>query len=221
VRRSPIYTLNCPDWMTSALDSMLDGFAHDASTVVRRKPALVRPNERPCRFVGIDPGQTGYLAGVLADGYDGVWTCPIPTVPTGKGSSQAYDLPACWALVQTIPKTALVLLEKQQPYPGQGGKSNFSIGQGFMLWRMALTAAGLSFQMVAPQTWKKRMGIKAVVAASTAAERKKQAKAKAIALAGSLFPSVDLKDARKPKARTPSSDKAESLLLAEYARRYL
>jgi hypothetical protein len=194
-------------------DLILEGFTHTSPEQTRKTSAI--------RFVGIDPGQQGYLAGIASEGYDRTWAHPIPTIPTGKGSSKAYDLQACWAVVQSIPRDALVLLEKQQPYPGQGGKSNFSIGQGFMLWRAMLTAAGLSFQMVAPQTWKGKMGIKATKAAPTANERKKIAKAKAIDLARSLFPSIDLKDARKPRARTPCADKAEALLLAEYARRHL
>ena len=171
-------------------------------------------------YVGVDPGQHGYIAGLPADRFDVLWAEPTPTYPTGKGSKLDYDLPHVWRLVRSIPKTAYVVLERQQAYPNQGSVSNFNIGRGFMLWEMALTAAGISYETVTPRTWKGKMGIRATSAPKERAQQQKEAKARAIALAIRLFPKQDFRDKRKPCAVTLCADYAEAVLLAVFGRRH-
>jgi len=202
---------------------VLDGF--DVMTASVRERVVVTHPEWACpddaAFVGIDPGQQGYIVGIPADGHAVLWGEPIPTFPTGNGGKLDYDLPHVWALVRSIPRGAFVMLERQQAYPKQGGVSNFNIGRGYMLWEMSLTAAGLPFETVHPRTWKGQMGIRAESAAGkTQTQRTKEAKARAVALAMRLFPGQDWKDKRKPNARTMCGDYCEAALLAVYGRRH-
>lgn len=199
----------------------MEGFAGTTPVVAPPRPEWACPAH--VKFIGIDPGQHGYLVGLSNVGYEVLWGEPIPTYCTGKGKAgnkRDYDLPRVWQLVRTIPRGALIMLERQQAYPNQGAVSNFTIGRGFMLWEMALTAAGIPFETVAPITWKGRMGIRATSSnGMTQSQRQKEAKAKAIELATRLFPGQDWKDKRKPKARTSCADYCEAALLAIYGRR--
>ena len=168
------------------------------------------------KYIGIDPGMSGYLA--VIDSGD-VYHFPAPTRPTGKGERRRYDIPGMIDLLRMAATGAeLCVIEKQQSFPGQGVASTFTTGLGYGLWLAGLTAAGIPFEAVAPATWKAKLRIKALPsAASTAASRKKATKALAIATAQRLFPGVSLLPT--DRSRVPSADMAESLLLAYYASR--
>lgn len=49
-------------------------------------------------------------------------------------------------------------LEKVSAMPGQGVASMFRFGSSFGELRMALVAAGVSFELVTPQKWQRSMG---------------------------------------------------------------
>lgn len=164
-------------------------------------------------FAGIDPGMDGFVAVLRGD--DEPELLEVPTLPTGAGAKRLYDERALWQIVVALKGCDLVLLEQQQPMPKQGVSSTFSIGYGYGLWVMALTAAGVPWSAIRPAAWKKAMRISAAKGKDANA-RRKQAKALAIQRAQALFPDVSLM--RTERSRTPSADMAEALLLASYAR---
>lgn len=180
-------------------------------------------------YVGIDPGMSGFIAVLNPNG--GIAKLhAIPTLPTGKGAKRIYNAPELWSCLRAIgrgaadavgwergepyPYSVMAIIEKQQPMPRQGVSATFSTGFGYGLLCMALTAAKIPHAEVSASAWKRKMGL--LAKADNLAARKKASKAKAIAKAQALFPGVCLKATER--SRTPSSDKAEALLLAHYAR---
>ena len=90
--------------------------------------------------------------------------------------------------------------------PGQGVTSMFSFGQSYGWLKGVLDLGEIAYQEIRPQQWKKEFGLNSD-------------KAKSVDVCRQLFPKVDL--LRTPKCRIPHDGIAESLLMAEYARRRL
>lgn len=174
------------------------------------------PGKKRRLFAGIDSGILGYTA-VIDETGDVI---EIMATPSTGGKKPVYDEAGMVRIALRLKELGVeeILLERQQPINkiNRGGKSvnitakaNFKKGLGYGLWRGILTALGLRFDTVAPITWKRAMQI--------AGGAPEEVKKRAIDKSQSLFPGVDLRDTeRKPKARVPSGDKAESLLLARY-----
>lgn len=97
-------------------------------------------------------------------------------------------------------------LEKVSAMPGQGVTSMFSFGQSYGWLKGVLDLGEIAYQEIRPQQWKKEFGLNSD-------------KAKSVDVCRQLFPKVDL--LRTPKCRIPHDGIAESLLMAEYARRKL
>jgi len=182
----------------------------------------------PLGFLGIDPGLQGFVFFMSPSGYE---TFPVPTISLGRGKRR-YDLPAVRNLTLSFRgRVSLTLIERQQAMPQNGVLGNFMTGYGYGLWEMALTAAGISYQSIRPQAWKKAMGVspppstdKRKAKDLTAKERRdrskqrrKVAKALAVSAAQHLFPGVDLR--RSERCRVLDDNKCEAALLAELARR--
>ena len=176
-------------------------------------------------YCGIDPGLSGYFAVLAADGRAVLRQATAPAFLNGEGHPDRYDLAGMFALCRDLASlVSLVIIEKQQAYPDQGAVSNYTTGYGYGLWCMALTAAGVPFEELAPITWKKLMGIQAEPSPvgsedpkKRRARMRKEALARAVAKAQSLFPGYDLRATER--SRVPSPDKATALLLATVARR--
>ena len=94
-------------------------------------------------------------------------------------------------------------LEKVHSFPGAVGAFNF--GMGFGIWQGLLTALGIPYTLVSPQTWKKAM-------LADMGKDKGASRLRAL----QLFP-VFTEELRS----AASHNKAESLLLAVYADKYL
>lgn len=221
---------------------------YDPGGAVVETPGRVEHPAPSGTIIGIDCGKEGYATELGAGGS----VLEITHVPTldaaGSGHGSDYDLPAMAELARSWKgRVAFALLEKQQAFPDQDASTNFVTGMGYGFWKMALTAAGIPFQEVAPITWKRQMGIQAEpikktkeeraelaaakkrakfdpaakeivrLANSARAEQKKHAKARAIAHAQQMFPELDLR--RNERCRVADDNKAESVLLAVYARR--
>ena len=192
-------------------------------------------------FGGVDPGKAGFVSVIDAKGNVAL----IEAIPL---IGDDYDLAGMWALTLRVKKLAkYVVLEKQQVFADQGPVGNFSTGVSEGLWEAFLTAAGVSWEHIAPRNWKAQMGIladpvkmdpearralvearkrrkhdpvaKALVAAAEKKRRdqKKKAKDKAIRSAQKMFPRVDLR--ANERSRVPHDGKAEALLLSVFARR--
>lgn len=143
-------------------------------------------------YIGIDPGKKGSLA-VLED--------------QGRVTVYPFSEDAYIAVLSTIgPRSAVCCLEHVGAMPGQGVTSMFHFGENFGFIQGVLRACKIPFELVRPQKWKKEFSITGD-------------KNSSIAVCKRLFPEVSL--FRTSKCRKEDDGMAESLLMAEYARRKL
>lgn len=152
--------------------------------------------------IGIDPGLSGAIAVLNGNEVVGVFDPPVTWIVHGKKKRREYVLGQLMATL-TIAKgrEAVAAIEQAQPMPRQGVTSTFSIGYGFGLYEMALTALEIPYERVRPQRWKRD------VLDGTAKD-----KGAAYQVAQRLFPAVDL-------GRRSDHGRAEALLIAEWRRR--
>ena len=99
-------------------------------------------------IIGIDPGKTG---GIAFYG-NGITIFQMPLLP--DGSIDCSDLYSKFLMYKDYDKY-ICFIEKSQPMPKQGVKGVFSYGVTYGLIKGALICAGIPYQEVAPQTWKK------------------------------------------------------------------
>ena len=138
--------------------------------------------------IGIDPGKKGAIA-VLCD--DIAYT-------------SLYDKDEYLAVLSAYRREATICaIEKVHAMPKQGSVSMFNFGQNYGWIKGVLSAYGIPFQEVAPQTWKKEFGLNSD-------------KTRSIEICHQLFPHVML---TPPGFKKPQDGIAEAMLLAEYARR--
>lgn len=158
------------------------------------------------RYIGIDPGLDGGVALLAPD--ENPLLCVMPTQPTGKGNGREVDVTysLVWSALKLGPTR--VLLERQQPFPKQGGKSNFTTGYNYGKLVALLEAEAVSFEVVRPQEWQRAFGI-----GGKGVDTKKQA----ALVAARLFPCVELRATER--CRKPHSGKIDALLIAEHGRR--
>jgi hypothetical protein len=153
--------------------------------------------------IGIDPGLSGAVAVLTADGtLEALYDTPTLTLATSRGRRQEYDVPGLVALLGPYTGSQThVIIEEAQAMPGQGTRSMFTCGLGMGIWLGVLAALQLPYRRVRPQIWKKAMGLKA---------DKEQARLRAM----QLFPNADLR-------RKKHHNRAEALLLALYGQRHI
>ena len=141
---------------------------------------------------GIDPGQSGGLAGVRGPG-DG-WAIKMPATER--------DIVAAMREMG-MTDGSFVLLEKVGAMPGQGVSSTFKFGQNYGLLRGILIALEVPFNEVSPQVWKRAVGaIHKKGRRATPTEKKNLDKQKA----QQIFPKLRITHAT-----------ADALLIAHYA----
>lgn len=140
-------------------------------------------------YIGIDPGKSGAMA--IINGKK------ITTVPFDE---EAY----ADALARVDEKNAFAVVERVNAMPGQGVTSMFSFGTNYGFIQGLLMANRIPYELVIPQKWKKEFGVTSD-------------KNTSIAVAQRLFPDVSL--LRTDKCKKPDDGVAESLLMAEFARR--
>lgn len=157
---------------------------------------------RPLLFMGIDPGASGGVA--VIDG----------------SSADAHAMPASefgvWELVQSLklrasaytePAGIVACIEQVTGYvggEGNTGSSMFKFGASYGALRMALTAAGISYETVPPHQWQRALGIEKRRAGEDTTRWKNRLKQAAV----ELFPSIKV-----------TKKTADALLMAEYCRR--
>ena len=163
--------------------------------------------------VGVDPGKSGFLCIMPLSSTIPIRFCPTPVIKSAKGGKAQYDLAT---LANTLFRLSdacdirLVAIEKQQAYPGQGGASNFSTGYGYGILMMGFAMLKIPIASPHPRTWQAEM-LRDIPGEDT--------KLRSVLAAGRLFPLADLRASERSKK--PSHDKADSLLLALWARRQL
>ena len=151
-------------------------------------------------FIGIDPGKSGGYS-VIREELDGSVTV----------ESCIWDDEGFLRKMSEIETQARLLgwnvccaVEKVGSMPGQGVKGVFSFGHSAGYIEGVLRALGIPYQLVPPRVWKKAFSLT-------------NDKKLSIEVCKKLFPNVDLRATER--CRTDSDGKAESLMLALYAKR--
>lgn len=146
-------------------------------------------------YIGIDPGKNGGYAVIDEEGEARVWPWDddrfVHDMVVISSPEKGHGLKAC--------------VERVGAMPGQGVSSTFSFGVSAGYIHGVLSALGIPYQLVVPRRWKSEFGLNSD-------------KKKSIEVCRRLFPEVSLK--RSGRCRVESDGMAESLLLAEYARRH-
>lgn len=140
--------------------------------------------------IGVDPGKNGAFA-VLDE--NGVIVKIMKMPPT------EIEIFTHLNVVTASPRVARCALEGVGASPQMGVVSAFTFGAGYGALKMALTAAGIGFDIVYPRTWQKAMGCLSGGEKNVTKDR-----------AQALFPQVKVTHAI-----------ADALLLAEYCRKFL
>lgn len=111
--------------------------------------------------LGVDPGQTGAIA-ALADG-EFAGFADMPTMPRKAGGHQinATQLAAELRGLRMAHPGAfcIAVIEQVHALPKQGSASGFRFGQSDGIARGVLGALGIALVEVAPQTWKRSLGL--------------------------------------------------------------
>lgn len=144
-------------------------------------------------YIGIDPGKAG--------GYAWIWDGDVRVHPWDD-QNFVQDM----HMLSLCADKPIAAVEKVGAMSHQGVKSMFSFGKSAGFIEGVLTAYGIGYQLVPPATWKRTF--------SLIGKDKKAS----IETCKKLFPGLDLR--RTERCRTESDGEAESLLLAEYARRH-
>ena len=151
-------------------------------------------------YIGIDPGKNGGYA-IL-----NVEELARSSVTVRPMDEKSFVEDMHFISEAFSPSEIRCCLEKVGAMPGQGVTSMFTFGTGYGFLQGVLTAFGIPYQLVPPQTWKKAFTLNSV-------------KQTSIEVCQRLFPDVSLY--RTDRCKKPHDGMAEALLMAEYARRKL
>lgn len=148
------------------------------------------------RFIGVDPGKSGALSIIREDG-------KVEIYPFDR---EVYrNVLSDYAKISAV-YTAKCVVEHVGAAPGQGTVSMFHFGENFGFIQGLLAAFEIPYELVRPAKWKKEFSVT-------------RDKNTSIEVCHRLFPNANLK--RTERCKKDSSDYAEALLLAEYARRHM
>ncbi len=153
--------------------------------------------------LGIDPGTTGAFA-LLIGPSALVFDMPVSvSVKRGKVRTRVDEAEALALgrrLAEMGPEAAAI--EAVQGSAGQSAPAAFTFGYGTAVAAMAVRAAGIPLERVAPVTWKMALGLKDDADGSRARE-----------LAARLYP-----DAAADLVRKKHHNRADAILIAHWAR---
>ena len=109
-------------------------------------------------YLGIDNGIGGALTAYNPETNE-VTSIPMPVIKVqkAKGNKNEYDIPSIIQWFKNYQNIRMVILEKAQPFPGQGSVSMFSIGRGFGIMEGIIASLGLPYTVVHPKTWQKKV----------------------------------------------------------------
>lgn len=102
-------------------------------------------------YIGIDPGSSGGLAALWADGR------VLVAQPMPKTEKDLLDMLS--GLASTHEAGTHAVLEQLRPMPStfRGGKGNWYLGGSYFAMRMALIACGIPFDEAVPRKWQGAM----------------------------------------------------------------
>lgn len=153
-------------------------------------------------ILGIDPGATG--AAALIDQTGDGWLTHVFDLD----SDPAVIVERLDSLLATVGgKSVQAIVERAQAMPKQGLASTAAYMTGYGVILGWLATRHVAYDTVRPDQWKRAMGL-----AGEKGEKLTAKKARSLALARRLFPTANLD-------RKKDHNRAEALLLAEWARR--
>ena len=144
-------------------------------------------------YIGVDPGKSGGYA-MINTMYNKAIAKPWDDAEFVHDMREIY----------LDDESSVCCLEKVGAMPGQGVTSMFTFGKSAGFIEGVLTAFGISYQLVPPQTWKKAFSLNSD-------------KQTSIEVCQKLYPYVSLY--RTERCKKPHDGMAEALLMAEYAKR--
>jgi len=105
-------------------------------------------------YIGIDNGLQGGIA-VIDEKHEIIETLPMPTISYTK---KEYDVKKIYdVLYRYRCENAFLILEKAQPQFRDGKKQAFKTGYGYGIMQGLITALSISFQIVSPKMWQKKV----------------------------------------------------------------
>ena len=156
------------------------------------------------RVLGVDPGGFGALALLTKDGLE-VADMPVFMVRRGKSDKPELDVHSLVELL-AMWQPDVCYFELVGGMAGQSAPAAFNFGRAAGACEALVKSCGAKFVSVAPQKWKRRMGMRV----------KEQGKDDARALASNMWPA---NAAAGDFKLVKHLDRAEAALLAEYGRR--
>ena len=154
-------------------------------------------------FIGIDPGGNGAVAVLTPDGAP-VDCFEVPFLKDGSRKTINTRALSHRLQVLTKGKSVFCAIERVNAMPKQGVSSTFAFRRAFGQLEGVASAFGWSLIHVRPKTWQKKFF--QFASGSDTKEKSRQ-------IAMGLFPKVDLHLKKH-------HNKADSLLIGEYGRRY-
>ena len=181
-------------------------------------------------YMGIDPGISGGLAVIDADGKC-LFAKPTPCIKIKKNNKDKsdYDVESMAKYIRDYSdKEIMVCQELTHAMPGNGGVSMYHFGRGHGIWEGIVGALSLKHIFCTPQKWKEMYPVlaqlkltkeqRALMASSEIAtwkrKQKSEAKKKSIDLAKKMF-----KECESEMTKVKHDGVAEALLIANWLRR--
>lgn len=168
-------------------------------------------------FIGIDPGQKGFVSVIFPDGH--YEFCSI-------ADTDVLYINRYLADVKARSEQVVAVMEDVHSIFGSSAKSTFAFGEIKGLLRGLLIANEIPYSLVPPKLW--QAGVwdhcDMVVSFKTVKRGDKEVKQKVVDTkattfnaARRLFPSVDFR--KTERCKNLDDNKADSMLMAEFARR--
>lgn len=105
--------------------------------------------------IAIDPGIKGGIAVLEGKKKPKIYRMPIKVVTKSKKNHNVYDLDEIVKIMKEYRDRQVVLvIERQNPRPGEGSVSSFTIGENFGSLRGIGTALGFEVIIISPISWK-------------------------------------------------------------------
>lgn len=160
-------------------------------------------------YMGWDNGIAGGLS-FYRPSTGELWVYPMPiiTVKKLKGNKNMYDIPRIIELIRFHDGICMAVLERAQAFPGSSVQATFSFARTFGIAEGILSALGIPYMIVSPQSWMAKMfeGI---------SHKKGESKQASVLVAQRLFPNT--KFVPSDKAKKIHDGMTDATLMAVYA----
>lgn len=127
-----------------------------------RRALQIRSPMASKTILGIDPGLSGGFALLWYGEHErtimDAWNTPTFTVLRNKKNRRELDIPKIKAIFSDA-RIGSAVIESQQAMPKQGVSTTFTTGKNYGILIGVLATLAIPYHIVAPQTWKRALGI--------------------------------------------------------------